>query len=238
MRKLLRDKRNLVLLLFVGLILIKSQQVPTRFFLWLAAGALLAALFDFLINKFFLKKLIFPKSALISGCIVAGILDYHQPWFVIVVFSTLAILAKHTIKFRKRHILNPANFALFVAAILKIPLTWNIESNILLIIIAGLYLAYSLKKIPHILGFLVFFSGLFALQGINPFNLVSWFFVFIMLIEPKTSGFGLVRGFVFGSIVGIAAFLVSQYLPYYDLFVSSLFIANLCNPLLGRIRLG
>jgi Na+-transporting NADH:ubiquinone oxidoreductase subunit NqrB len=148
----------------------------------------------------------------------------------------LAILSKHTIKYKNRHIFNPANFALFVANLFRIPLVWNIESNIYLIIIAGIYIAYSLKKLPHIIGFLVFFSGLFATQGINPLSVVSWFFVFIMLIEPKTSGFGNLRGFVFGSIAGIGAFLIFKFAPHYDFFVGSLFVANLFNPWLERIR--
>jgi hypothetical protein len=89
----------------------------------------------------------------------------------------------------------------------------------------------------HVLGFLIFFSVLFASQPTNPLLLVNWFFVFIMLIEPKTSGFGRVRGFIFGSITGITSFLIFKFFPTYDFFVSSLFIANLFNPILEKIKI-
>ena len=176
------------------------------------------------------------KSAGISGFIVSGILDYNQPWFILAIFSISAVVSKYIIRFKGRHIFNPANFGLFLAALSGIPLTWNIESNIYIIIALGIYIVYSIRKVPHILGFLIFFAGLFLSQGINPFLLISWFFVFIMLIEPKTSGFGKLRGFVFGSIAGITAFIIYKTAPQYDFSVCSLFVANLFNPLLSKIK--
>jgi hypothetical protein len=73
------------------------------------------------------------------------------------------------------------------------------------------------------------------IQGINPLVFISWFFVFIMLIEPKTSASGKLRGGIFGTIAGITAFLVFKFLPQYDLFVSALFVANLSNAVFEKI---
>lgn len=227
--RFLKDKRNLVILLLSILFLIKIPQLDKRFFLWVLAGVFLCGFFDFLINNLLLKKNIFPKSAIISGFIVSGILDYRQAWWVLLIFSFLAILSKYTIKFNRKHIFNPANFSLFIAALFKIPLTWNIESNIFLIIIFGIYFTYSFKKIFHVLGFLFLFIILFALAKTNPFGLVSCFFVFIMLIEPKTSTGGALRGFMFGSLVAILSFLIFKFLPNYDFWVTSLFLANTSN---------
>lgn len=236
MKRFLRDKKNLVILLLSILFLMGIPHGGIQFVLWMFTGIIVASSCDFLINKYLLKQKIFPKSAIISGFIVSGILDYRQPFFVLIVFSVLAIVSKYIIRFKGRHIFNPANFGLFVASIFKIPLTWNIESNIYLIIPIGIYIAYLIKKLPHIFGFLIFFTGLFASQGMNPLMLVSWFFVFIMLIEPKTSGFGNLRGFVFGSIAGIASFGIYKLAPQYDLFIGALFVANVFNPLLERIK--
>lgn len=234
--KFLRDRKNLVILLLSILFFIRVPKEDVRFLFWVLTGVSLCAFLDFMINNLFFKKIILPKSALISGFIVAGILDFRQPWLVLAVFSILAVLSKHMIKFKGSHIFNPANFALFLATLFKIPLTWKIESNIYLIILFGIYIAYSLKKIPHILGFLVFFAALFATQRINPFLLISWFFVFIMLIEPKTSGYGYLKGFLFGSIAGIGSFLVFKFFPGYDFFVSSLAIANFSRVFLEKIK--
>ena len=235
MRALLKDKRNVVVILFGLLFLIKIPQEGLRFVLWVLGGVAFSSALDFLINKRPFENTILPKSAVISGFILSGILDYRQPWFILVIFSALAIFSKYIIRFKGRHIFNPANFGLFAAAVLKMPLTWNIESQIPLIIISGIYLAYSLKKIFHVAGFLTFFIALFSIGGINPFGMVSWFFIFIMLIEPKTSGYGAGRGFVFGTIAAISSFLAYKFLPSVDYFVTGLFIANLSNPILDSL---
>lgn len=235
-KRLLGKKKNLLILLLSVLFLIKAPQVGVRFVIWVLSGVLIAVACDAIIKRVFLRQRIAFKSAVISGFIVSGILDYDQPWFILVIFTLSAILSKYIIRFKGKHIFNPANFGLFLAALSGIPLTWNIESNIYIIIALGIYIAYSLKKVPHILGFLTFLAGLFISQGINPFLLISWFFIFIMLIEPKTSGAGKLRGFAFGGIAGIAAFIIYKTVPQYDLFISSLFIANLFNPLLEKIR--
>lgn len=230
----LKDKKNLVII-FLGLLFaIKSSQEGFRFAIWVICGVLLCFILDLLINNLFFKKAIFPNSAIISGFIVSGILDYRQPWFILVIFSTLTVLSKHIIRFKHKHIFNPANFSLFMATLFKIPLTWNIESNILLIIIFGLYLVYTYRKFYHILGFLSLFVSPFIISGINPFGIIGWFFLFIMLIEPKTSGYGMLRGFIFGSIAGITSFLMFKFMPRYDIFISSLLLANLFNPLLEK----
>ena len=236
MKKYLIDKKNQLILLLCALFLIGASQENVRFIFWVLGGVLIAAATDTLIKYFFFNQKIFPKSAIISGFIVSGIINCQEPWFVLCIFCVLAIVSKNIIKYKKQHIFNPANFALFTAALFKIPLTWNIESNIYVIIAFGLYMAYSIKKISHVLGFLLFFSVPLVIGQINPLLMASWFFVFIMLIEPKTSGFGRIRGFVFGSIAGISSYLIFKLMPQYDFFIVGLFIANLCNLVLVKVK--
>ena len=236
MKKLLKDKKNIVIALLGSLVIIMAFQEGLAFFLWVLTGVLACGLLDFFLQAIVLKRRVFPKSAIITGFIVSGIIDFHQPLILLVVFSFLAVISKYIIRLKNKHILNPANFALFLAALFKIPLTWQIEANFWLIIIVGIYLVIAFKKITHVLGFLIFFIGLLAIDKINAFTIISWFFLFIMLIEPKTSGFGVLRGFIFGSIAGVSSFVVFKLFPGLDFFVSSLFIANLCNPALEKIR--
>jgi hypothetical protein len=237
MNRLVEDKKNLVIFLLVGLFFLKIPHESLSFLFWVLGGVLYAAILDFFSQRIFYKRTIFPASAIITGFIVAGVLDYRENWPWLITFLSLAVISKHALKFNKKHIFNPAGFGLFFAALFKVPLTWNIESNIFLIIIAGMYLAYSYKKIFHVLGFLVFFSALFVTQGMNPFGIISWFFIFIMLIEPKTSGYGKLRGFVFGAIAGLSSFIIFKFFPGYDFFICSLFFACLCNPILERIKI-
>jgi len=140
------------------------------------------------------------------------------------------------LQFKKTRVFNPANFALFLAILFKVPLGWHIEANVFLIIIVGSYLVYKLGKIPHVISFLAVFMGLFFLIGINSVSFLNWFFVFIMLIEPKSSGVGLIRGISFGATAAVSSFITFQFFPNADLFISGLFIANLFNPALSFIR--
>lgn len=235
-KRFLADKKNILMVLLSALLIIKIPQGGIRFIVWVMAGAVIAAGGDLFIKRFCLKRKMFPKSAVISGLIISGIIDYRQPWFILAIFTLLAIISKYIIRVERKHIFNPANFGLFMASLFQIPLTWSIESSIYIIIPIGIYIAYLIKKLPHVIGFFIFFSGLFALQGINPLTLISWFFLFIMLIEPKTSGFGLKRGFIFGGIAGMSSFLIFKFLPQVDIFIGSLIIANIIKPVLEKIR--
>lgn len=236
MKKILADKRNVLLILLLILTGLGTIEHGFLLLAWLLAGLAWSIFLDSVIAKVLGKKLGFPKSAAITGLIIAGILNYQTSWLWLFLIIALAIFSKHLIKVDKKHVFNPANFGLLTAALIGLPLTWQLEANIYLIIIVGLYLAYSLRKMPHLLGFLLVFSGLFSLSSVNPWLLVSWFFVFIMLIEPKTSGFGNVRGFVFGALVGCSSYLFYLFVPQIDFFVGSLFVVNLFNPILDRLR--
>jgi len=229
LKKLIKNKKNLVILLLSILFAIKIPQGGVRFILWIAGGILTCVVLDILLNKIFRKKKISAQSAIITGFIVSGVLDYGSDWYLLLVFSSIAIISKFILRIKNKHIFNPANFALFVAALFKQPLTWNIESNIYIIIIAGIYLVLSLKKWSHALGFLLVFSSTFYFSGVNPINMISWFFLFIMLIEPKTSGFGTLKGFLFGSIAGLTSFIMFKFMPQVDIFITSLIVANVFN---------
>lgn len=230
-----KDKRNVLILLLMGLVCLALPIQGWEFLGWVLGGVFVSALCEFLIYRFFYKRTIFPKSAIISGFIVSGIINHYAGWPTLLFFCFLAILSKHVIKIGKRHIFNPANFGLFFASLFRVPFTWGIESNILLIIIAGIYLAYSFRKLLHVASFLIFFIALFLFKTANPLMVVSWFFVFVMLIEPKTSGYGNARGFAFGALTAIFSFIVFNLFPRYDFFVSGLFFTNLCMPLFEKL---
>lgn len=168
----MKDKKNIVIALLTILVLAKIPQVELRFIFWILSGIVLCSGLDILINRICLKKSIFPKSAIITGFIVSGILDYHQPFYILAIIAILAILSKHIIRYKNTHIFNLANFALFAASVFKLPITWSIESNIYIIILVGLYLAYSIKKMLHIYKFVpvidIFTGSLFVANLSNP----------------------------------------------------------------------
>ena len=81
MNKIIADKRNILIVALVVLALQAVFQHGVLLLWWLLGGVAFSALLDFVIAKFFYRKAILPKSAAITGFIVAGILSYNISWF-------------------------------------------------------------------------------------------------------------------------------------------------------------
>ncbi len=227
--------KNTTLIVFIGILtVIAASREHIRFAGWMVAGAALAFIAEYVVTKLISKKGVFSTSALVTGLIVAGIIEYHQPFFVLAIFSCLAIISKYTIRFNNKHIFNPANFALFIATLSGVALTWGIESNKFLVIIAGLYIVFVYRRGAIVLSFLGVFLLLFGFYKINTVGVLSWFFVFVMLIEPKTSPEGTRRGMAFGAVAAVVSFVMFKYIPRCDPYVTALFVAGLLKPFIER----
>jgi len=235
LKRFVENRKNSLILLLTILLAIKVPAGGEQFLLWIGAGVVTAAVIGFLLNKIFRKKRVSLQKALITGFIVSGVLDYTLDWPILVIFTAAAVLSKFIIRVNNKHVFNPAGFGLFAAALFSQPLTWDIESNVYLIIAAGVYLAVSSRRWPLVLGFLLAFSGAFYFSGENPLELVNWFF-FIMLIDPKTSAFGIGKGLVSGGMAGVAGFLTFKFLPRLDMFVAALIAANVFNAAFSLIK--
>ena len=73
---------------------------------------------DLTINYYKKKKLILPDSSIITAFFIATTLSIGQPWYIPIIAGTTAILSKHIIKIKNRHIFNPAVFGLAVVMLL------------------------------------------------------------------------------------------------------------------------
>ena len=135
MKQFFQDKKNILILVLLTLAAVSFYENGPAELLWILSGVFFCGLLDFLINKIVFKKQLFPKSAIITGFILSGILSYHENWWWLLIFSAAAIISKHLIRINNKHIFNPANFGLFAATLLGFPLIWGIESNIYIIII-------------------------------------------------------------------------------------------------------
>ena len=181
----------------------------------------------------------FSKSALITGLILSIILQ-GAVWLLIVV-SAIAILSKHIIRIKGKHIFNPAIFGLFVALFLPVSQSWWGASNLLLLLVLGLVVVHKLKRFHLVLPFLAVQAALMAvLLSFDLSQLIDYFlsgslifFTFYMLIEPITSPLKMKSQIVFGVLAGVfASVLYIFWLP--AMLVGSLFFADLCVPLLNR----
>lgn len=198
-----------------------------------------SCILDFIILCLINRRPSFPLSALVTGLIISGIL---APGRFSYIAALAAILSKHILKISERHIFNPAGFGLFIAsALLGLPLIWKVYANPLLAVLFGLFLAYRVRKLSLVFSFslsLLLLSVVYSLikhQGLwaNTW-LLNYFFIFFMLIEPRTSPVYLKSKLIYGIIVSIMVMLCFAFLPKYDFLVLGLLLGNAINALLRR----
>jgi Na+-translocating ferredoxin:NAD+ oxidoreductase RnfD subunit len=159
--------------------------------------------------------------------------------------SLLAILSKHLIRSQNKHVFNPAAFGIFLSMILCGASTQWMGTYIWYIVVPfGAYLAYKTRRIEIVAGyalaFLVLFGGSAVVQKASLWNVLgysSYFYIFIMLIEPKTAPIKTAGKYLFGAGAAAFAFVVTQAGLRVDAEIFSLLAMNAAVPLLNKIVL-
>src|SRR5581483_5034844 len=118
----------------------------------------------------------FPTSALLSALFVFSILSVDESWLVVAWTSGFAVLSKRILTTDRGHIFNPAALALLWAPIAfgsgeswwgalgDAPWFWMV-----VLVVAGLFMAERLNKFPLILTFLAVYYGCFTIVSVyNP----------------------------------------------------------------------
>src|SRR3989338_3006808 len=213
---------------------------------------LAAILFDFVISYVKEKRQAderakrvihnFSKSALITGLILGMIVEGSLLFLVMA--AAIAILSKHIIRIKGRHVFNPANFALFVALFLPVSQSWWGTGNLVLVGLLGLVVVFKLKRFHLAVPFLVVHAAIMlVIFSFDTNQLLSHiasgafvFFAFYMLVEPVTSPVSTKGRLVFGVLAGIfAALFYVVWLP--AMLVGSLFFADLLVPFINRLSM-
>jgi len=189
------------------------------------------------------RKIALTESSIISGLIIGLVLSSDNPKWIIAFASLSAILSKHILRINQKHLFNPAAFGIFLAVLLFGATTeWKGTYAWQIVVPFGLYFVYKIKKFEVILGYALAALGLFALQAIaqkvpllNIFGYLSYFFIFIMLIEPKTSPLKPQGKILFGMAAGVLIFALTERGIKFDAELCALLSANASVPLLNRI---
>ena len=209
-----------------------------------ALAVLTAVIFDMLLRYFSRKETVFPSSAFITGMIIALVLSPGIRWYVPVAASGVAILQKYIIRYRGRHIFNPANFGLLSAIFIFLAYpTWWGHSFSPLIVAVGVFISYKMKRLRLPVIFAAVFSILFAVDNLfsgrpisDSIGLVNLFFLFIMLPEPMTcpkTGKGVI---IYAVSAAILSFIFFKAAPAHDFSILALAAANALVPFLNRLE--
>jgi Na+-translocating ferredoxin:NAD+ oxidoreductase RnfD subunit len=216
----------------------------------LAAGALI----EFVVSFFKDKTIMWPASGLLTGNSTAFILrvpgTLHGQWWstrgiwIFIGVVAFGMATKYLIRWKGRHIFNPSNVALVLAFIVLgpqrtepldlwwVPLgRWMILTYAILIV-GGLLIAWELRLLGLVLGFMAAFA-IFTALALAPVPdhcmVASWhvtpmcgsylwqilvtspeilIFAFFMMPDPKTVPEGQVARVVFGVLVALLAVLL------------------------------
>lgn len=180
-----------------------------------------------LTNKIFAKLLHAPTNlesvyitALILSLIITPINSLSQLPLLIIV-GILAISSKYILAINKKHIFNPAAYAVFISLLfLKFGASWWIGNPYMLIpvLIGGLLVVRKIQRFSMVISFLLAFSGtllIYSAQGVDtifvlfPKAIIESpvaFFAYIMLTEPQTSPPTKRLQILYGLIIGLGAY--------------------------------
>ncbi|MBI2587815.1 RnfABCDGE type electron transport complex subunit D [Candidatus Azambacteria bacterium] len=237
----------LVILAIVGIIRNGAEKTIPQLFISLAA----TSFFDILFNTLEQKPLYFPKSALVSGLIIAMVLAVPQPWYVLVFAGAFAMVLKHFLRPGDRHIFNPGGSGVMAAhLVFGASFGWWGEAIPELVIVGGLLVigVFFLRvwiPVTYAIGYFLFW-GLAALTGYGNLEVpalafetltnLPLFLMFIMLPEPWTSP-RMRNGQI--AFAALASFLTILFFPIRVVAgvapVLGLLIANLTVPFLNRV---
>ena len=189
------------------------------------------------------KKLLLSESACISGMIIALVLSAHNPWWLFFFAGSVAILSKYFLRLKNKHIFNPAALGIMASIILFGAVTeWKGTYSWYILVPFGLYFAYRVRKIGLLLGYALTTYILFGAACIAEhtssflvFGWVSYFYIFVMLIEPKTTPVRPWGKFLFGAAAALLIFVFTGMGVRFDVELATLLALNLTVPLLNAL---
>lgn len=186
------------------------------FLLSLGVSIIAAIAADSIITYLKSKKIIITESSVVSGLIIGYVISSGEAWWVTALTSIFAILSKHLIRVKARHIFNPAAFGILISAFLLGASTeWKGAYLWYIIVPFGIYVSFKIKKLELAVSYfaasLILFGGQAVIQAVPVFNIfgyLNYFFIFIMLVEPMTTPMTMPGKIIFGSSAGVLIFVL------------------------------
>lgn len=196
---------------------------------------LMAAILDYVIKYYRFKSRKLPKTAVISGLLIAMVIETSLPLQIAAAF--VAILSKHIIATKASNIFNPAAFAIVTTGFFGTGASWWATSTPLVLL--GIFIIYKIRKVTLAITFLLTYFLLSAMTTtsfslLQFYNLTVLFFAFFMLIEPKTSTYTKKSMIVFGVSAAILASLIQFFLLPVDFLLFALLVMNIFTPILDE----
>ncbi|HWJ12274.1 MAG TPA: RnfABCDGE type electron transport complex subunit D [Gemmatimonadaceae bacterium] len=191
------------------------------------------------------KRWAFPSGALLTGLIVAMILNSHSAWYVVAVTSIVGVLSKYIVRGHTANVFNPAAIALVATFYLFNPAQnwWGAlpglpTAALIVLLVTGMFITYKVNKIPAVLAFLgvYYLCATTATFVGNPERFVdlyrapdvhaALYFAFFMVTDPPTSPPKHRDQVIFGAITATAAFAAFDLIGAAYFLLAGLLVAN------------
>ncbi len=190
------------------------------------------------------RKLFFSDSAVITGLIIGFVLYDRNAWWLFCAAASMAIVFKHLVRVNGKHIFNPAAFGvLSVILLFGADTQWKGTYYWQILIPVGIYFAYKVRKLDLIISYALVSFLLFGAQALiyqRPITEVagyfSFFYIFIMMIEPKTTPIKKKAKIIFGVLVAVLIFSLTNLGARFDVELASLLTANAAVLLLNNVK--
>ncbi|MDD5194852.1 MAG: RnfABCDGE type electron transport complex subunit D [Candidatus Omnitrophica bacterium] len=243
MFKLRSIKTQLILYLAALAVFISIKDKDAAFLFTATIAVISSVSLEALIVYFKTKTLRITESSCITGLIIGFVLSGNQAFWKLVAAAAIAILSKSVFRFHKKHIFNPAGFGIFLTLIfLGADTYWKGTYLWYIIVPFGLYFSYKLRRLEILYGYFLVFLALFGTQAIfqkvspsNIFGYLSYFYIFVMVIEPITTPIKPAGRFLFGAGVSLLIFILTQAGARFDVELFSLLALNMAVPLLNKV---
>lgn len=238
-------KFQLILYLLCLAVFLAVKDKDPIFLLILLMAVISAIMIETIVLYSKTKTLQITESAIITGLIIGYVVSSYEAWWKIVFAAVLAILSKYVIRSQKRHIFNPAACGIFISTILLgVSTQWKGTYLWYILVPFGIYFTHKIRKIEIVIGYAIISLALFGTQMFfqkvslwNIFGYFSYFYIFIMLIEPKTTPLNSFGKYLFGAGVATIIFILTEVGVKFDVELFSLLIMNATVPLLNKLSL-
>lgn len=228
-------KLKLILFLSAFLVLISFLEKDSNFFIKTIIAVLAAAAAEWLCSFIKNRSFKLTESSLITGLITGFVLSSSQEWRLFLLAGFLAVILKHLIRFGGKHIFNPAALGIFlVVAVFNKATQWHGAYWWGIIIPFGLYFAWKIRKISLVSAYFVSYVLISMIQWHwfkqpfwNQIYYANWFFIFVMLVEPRTSPSDFKQNIFFGIVVSALSFALYRVRLPFDADLPALLASNL-----------
>src|SRR5579862_6476613 len=212
----------------------------------LASAIIVAGLIDVLIIRRTRNAWEFPSGAVLTGLLVAMVLTPHEPWYVPACTSAVAVASKYLVRTRSANVFNPAALALVITFyIFNTGQSWwgalpEITPLALVVLfVAGAFIADRVNKVPLALVFLGVYFVLFTLAAFlgDPGKVAEiyrapdlhavLFFAFFFLTDPPTSPVKYRGQLICGAIVAVVSFAVFEWLGVAYYLLAGVLVGNI-----------